>query len=129
MHEEKVRRLYAVLNSDNPRAAVDSFRDDGEWQWPRGGPDAGVYRGREEIARAAEQWDDSWADFEMEPEEIIERGDEVFVMCRYRGTGRGSGVPIDTHVAHVWEFDGDQVARLRMFGQAERARQRFLDNL
>jgi hypothetical protein len=61
--------------------------------------EAGVYRGHDAISAAPQRWADSWDDFSMEPEEVIERGDEVFVMCRYRGRGRASGVPLDSIVA------------------------------
>jgi ketosteroid isomerase-like protein len=127
VHEETVREIYVFLNEGRRREVMQRFAEDAVWEWPPGGPDAGVYRGHEEINRAAQRWGDSWDDFRLEPEEVIERGDEVFVMCRYLGTGRGSGVPIDSEIAHLWEFRGDRVARLRMFGEAEKARQRFLE--
>jgi uncharacterized protein len=127
MHEATVREIYVLLNEARHEEAMKRFAADAVWEWPPGGPDAGVYRGHEEITRAAQRWGDSWDDFRLEPDEVIERGDEVFVVCRYRGAGRGSGVPIDSRVAHIWEFRGDEVARLRMFGEAERARRRFLE--
>jgi ketosteroid isomerase-like protein len=44
-----------------------------------------------------------------------------------RGRGRSSGLEIDDPVAHLWEFRGGRAVRLRMFGDVERARQRFLE--
>jgi ketosteroid isomerase-like protein len=41
-----------------------------------------------------------------------------------RGRGRGSGVPLDSLVAHLWEIRDGKVARWRIFGDAEKARRR-----
>jgi ketosteroid isomerase-like protein len=41
------------------------------------------------------------------------------VLTRYRGRGKGSGVPVDNEGAHVWALRDGKVVRLEIF--ADRA--------
>jgi len=127
-HRELVERAYAAFNAGDRDRFMAVLHPDAEWHWPPGLADTDVYRGAEEIARAMARWTDAWEDFRMEPEEILERGERVFVAARYAGHGRTSGLPIDQLVAHVWEFAGDRATRTRMFGDVEKSRRRFLES-
>jgi ketosteroid isomerase-like protein len=40
----------------------------------------------------------------------------VVAVARYRGTGKASGVPVETTVAHLYAFEGGKIVRWRMFG-------------
>jgi ketosteroid isomerase-like protein len=124
---EIVERAYVALNAGDPEGFMAIVRSDAEWHWPPGVADTDVYRGIDEIRRAVGVWTDAWIDFRMEPEEMLEQGDSVFVAVRYSGRGRTSGLPIDQAVAHVWELSGDQAVLVRMFGDVEKARRRFLE--
>jgi ketosteroid isomerase-like protein len=62
----------------------------------------------------------------MEAEEVVEDGDEVLAVARYRVRGAGSGVEIDAAVAHLFSFRDGLVTRWWMFGDADKARRRFL---
>jgi ketosteroid isomerase-like protein len=81
----------------------------------------------EGLRRGIEAWFEPWVGFRFEPREVLERGDEVLAIVRYRGRGRSSGLEIDDRVAHLWEFRGGRVVRLRMFGDVEKARRRFVE--
>jgi ketosteroid isomerase-like protein len=85
-----------------------------------------VYRGLDEMARGLASWSESWGEFRMEPLELIEKGDDVFVMARYRVRGAGSGVPIEQELGHLLRLRGGRVTHWWMFGDAAKARQRFL---
>jgi uncharacterized protein len=124
VHEELIREIYVRVNADRSDEVPELLQEDAVLELPPGNLDAGVHRGHDAISQAAQGWADSWDDFSMEPEEVVERGDEVFVMCRYRGRGRGSGVPLDSLVAHLWEIRDGKVARWRIFGDAVKARRR-----
>jgi ketosteroid isomerase-like protein len=117
---ERVRHAYGDVE-----AFVTTLHPDAEWHWPRGVADQDVFHGRDEIRRGVEQWGEPWEDFSMEPVELLDRGDDVLVVVRYRGRGSASGMEIDQLVAHLWEFQGGLAARLRMFGDVEKAKRRF----
>jgi uncharacterized protein len=121
---ESVQRAYIALGGD----LEDFFailHPQAEWHWPRGMPDRRVYRGKEEIRRGVDTWAESWADLRMEPVELLERGEDVLAVVRYRARGRASGVEIDERVVHVWEFRDGLVVSMRIFGDEEKAKRRF----
>jgi uncharacterized protein len=126
-HRELVERAYGALNAGDIEGFKAFMDPEGEWHWPPNVADTDVYRGADEVARAIARWSESWADFQMHVEELVERGDSVFVVARYCGHGRTSGLPIDQTVAHVWDVSAGRVTRVRMFGDVEKARQRFLE--
>ena len=80
-----------------------------------------TYEGFDGFVRFAEQVGEAWAEFRMEPEEVFERGDVVVVLVRAVGTGRGSGVQIDSPVAMVGEVRDGRIATLRVEPDREAA--------
>jgi ketosteroid isomerase-like protein len=120
-----VEELIRQLNTPNPRVA-DMCHPEIEWHWPPTTPGASVFHGSEELQRGLYTWAESWDELTMEPEEIIEDGDFVLVMLRYRMRGAGSGVQLQESVAHVHEFEDGLLRRWWMFGDADKARRRFV---
>lgn len=86
------------------------FDPDIEWRPLDGEGD--VEHGHEGARRAMERWLESWDGYWLQPEEFIERGDEVIVVVREGGRGSASGVEIERRYAHVWTFGGDRIVRL-----------------
>jgi ketosteroid isomerase-like protein len=97
-----------------------------EWHWPATTPGAAVFRGHAGITEGLEQWSESWEELLMEPEEILEDGDWVLAILQYRMRGAGSGVYLEAPVAHLHQLEDGLVRRWWMFGDAEKARRRFL---
>jgi ketosteroid isomerase-like protein len=120
-----VEEIYRRLNEID-LGAVEHFHPEAEWHWGSAAPGQSVYRGREQLREGLMLWRESWGDFRMEPEEIVEADDDVFVMARYRARGVGSGVEFETTVAHLLRFRDGLVASWWMFGDAAKARRRFL---
>ena len=120
-----VEELIRQLNTPNPRVA-DMCHPEIEWHWPPTTPGASVFHGSEELQRGLYTWAESWDELTMEPEEIIEDGDFVLAMLRYRMRGAGSGVQLQESVAHLHEFEDGLLRRWWMFGDADKARRRFV---
>lgn len=71
---------------------------------PYHGPD-GILNGV--FARIGAEWND----FSANPEELLDAGDTVIALGRYRGTFRATGRPLDAQLVHVWRIaDGKAVA-------------------
>jgi len=102
------------------------FHSEIDWHWSRNAPGERVFRGHEGIATGLAIWTESWGEFQMEPEEFIEQGDDLFVRVRYRVRGAGSGIDIENLVAHVMRVDDGLIRSWWMFGDPEKARRRFL---
>jgi ketosteroid isomerase-like protein len=123
---EIVERSYAALARGDMDGFVALLPADAEWHWPHGMADTDVFRGLAEIRRGLDLWAESWADFRMGLLELLERDDAVLAIVRYSAHGRVSRVRLDESLAHLWEFSGEAAVRLRMFGDVEKARRRFL---
>jgi ketosteroid isomerase-like protein len=80
----------------------------------------GVHRGLDAFRHFVEQVDEMWEDFQIEPEEFIDAGDNVFVASRMSGRGRGSGVEVEMRAFAVWTLREGKVSRWRA-GYRDRA--------
>ena len=84
-------------------------------------PDQGVYRGHAGCRRWLEDWGAAWADWSIEPEQVIDAGDWVVVFIRMRTRGRGSGVEVERKDAHVYKLGDGKVVRLDYYNDREQA--------
>ena len=48
--------------------------------------------------------DETWAEFRIILDEFRDLGDRVLVLGRTEGRGRGSGVPVDSPYAAIFDF-------------------------
>jgi ketosteroid isomerase-like protein len=124
-HRARVEEIIEQLNTRDPRMA-DMCHPEIEWRWPSDTPGVSVFRGTEELQRGLYTWAESWGELNMEPEEILEDGDYVLAMIRYRMRGAGSGLLLEQSVAHLHQFESGLLRRWWMFGDADKARRRFL---
>jgi ketosteroid isomerase-like protein len=97
-----------------------------EWRWPEATPGSSLFHGPGDVARGLEQWAESWDQLVMDPYEVIEDGDYVLVLMTYRMRGAGSGVYLEAPVAHLHQIENGVLRRWWMFGDADKARRRFV---
>jgi uncharacterized protein len=119
---ETLRGVYAEWSRGNWTPKFEFYDPDMEWGWAPDFPGlAGVYHDPAERNERVRTWLSEWDDWRCEAEEYIVAGSQVVVLTRYRGRGRGSGVPVDTMGAHVWRFRDGKVVRLEMFSDRANA--------
>lgn len=114
-------------NLDAVRAFYDRFnRGDDDWtsgiavDWPRDTPDTAAGAIHPDLHASRERFERAWSELTIEPEELIERGDHVLALVRYRATGRTTGAALNAPVAHLFELRDGRIERLRMStGHAE----------
>lgn len=83
-----------------------------------------VYRGRDGIESFLGEVDETWEEFRPIPEEYRDLGNRVLALGRLKTRGRGSGVPIDSPWAGIYDLRGGEVSRIRTYldhGEALRA--------
>ena len=78
--------------------------------------DGNPYRGPEAIlggvfARIGAEWDG----FAAIPEEIIDGGDTVIALGRYRGTYKATGRALDAQLVHVWRIADGKAAAFQQY--------------
>jgi ketosteroid isomerase-like protein len=88
---EVVRRAYEAWNAGDLDAAAEFLDPVIEWRMPPNFPEAGTYQGIEEVKSRLEEFLESWEEFQVEVEELIETGDRVVALTRSRAEAKASG--------------------------------------
>ena len=113
MTEDDVRGLvegYEAWNRREPDALGELLDPEMEWEPGFGALEQGVHRGAEGFRGFVASWIESFDDFRIEPELLVQVGEQVVVIAHQRGRGHGSGIELEQQVVHVWTVrDGKAV--------------------
>jgi ketosteroid isomerase-like protein len=120
---ERIHRLlrHAAATGDW-EPFLETIHPEIEW-FPHGlFPDQEVVHGRDGVkARFKLLWED-FEQIEFEPEEIIDAGDETFVIRLYMSArGKGSKVQVENRMYQVVRFRDDMLVRLNWYRTREEA--------
>jgi len=118
---EILEQGYAALNRGDLSVVRGLLHPEIEWHEPAPSLEAGTHRGRESFERFLSGWLESFEDFRVEPQQIVERGDRLIVVVRQTGRGRVSGVQVDATLAHIWTVDGGLAIRWEAIPDPNRA--------
>jgi ketosteroid isomerase-like protein len=113
MSEENVdvvRKLFAVLDRQDWRAALAFFDPEVEWS-----PTEGTYRGLEGLASSVAEWLEPWEEHHIEAEEFTEAGNQVLAVVHLTGRGAGSGMEIDQRFFQVYAVSNGKIIRMVEF--------------
>jgi ketosteroid isomerase-like protein len=131
MSQENVEVVRAMLEAMGPETERDDlleefFDPEIEWHDTPNFPSAGVYVGRDAFGRHAAEFEDAWADWGIEIEDIRAAGDRVVARIRYRGVGKQSGAPITGGLetpatGAVFELREGRILRVVQFVRYEEA--------
>jgi uncharacterized protein len=115
---EIVRRALQAWERSDLKGAADLLDPEVEWRMPPNIPEAGTYRGRDEVMRRLEEFLEAWDDLAVTVEELIDAGDRVVALVRYSGQGRGSGIEIGgvSTDAQVWTLRDGKALRVELYG-------------
>ena len=118
---ETLRRGYDALNRGDLSVVLGLLDADIEWHEPAPSPDAGSHRGRDSFERFLRGWLESFDDFRVEPEQVVERGDDLVAVVHQSGTGRTSGLQVQARLAHVWTVANGTAVRWEAVRDVEAA--------
>ena len=103
-----VRGIYDAFASGDVPAVLGAMSPDIVWNEAENFPlaDRNPYIGPNAIlegvfARLAADWDG----FAVGVEELLDAGDAVVALGRYRGTHRATGRAIDAQLVHIWRIE------------------------
>ena len=124
---EIAQRLFeefqAGLEGGDPGAWFDTgmVADDWEWVLPTPFEEKSVWRGRQEWVEFVRVFMGECEDFSIQFEQLIDAGDDrVVTIYRLRGTGKGSGVPIEWRQGMITELrDGRAIRTTNYLNRAE----------
>jgi ketosteroid isomerase-like protein len=102
----------AVLRGLDPAIEVDP---------PPEFPGEGSYHGHAGFLAYAQAWLETWEEYRLVPEDLIDAGDRVIAVNRAIGRGKGSGIEVETQMAHVWTLREGKAVRLEIFRMSAEA--------
>ncbi len=112
---EVVRAIYeSWLNGESARELIDS---EIEYVNPPDAVETGVRRGREAFRGIG----DAYEEIRIEPLRYMDAGDDVVVIARVTGRGRGSGIDIDWRHGYIWTIRNGKGVRFRWFNKPDEA--------
>ena len=106
---ELVRRIYDAWEREE--SARDFIAADIEYVNPSYAVEPGTRRGRKSLASVR----DTYKDFKIKVERIIDAGDETVVLAHYTASGSVSGVPLAGEHGYVWTVRDGLAVRFRWF--------------
>jgi ketosteroid isomerase-like protein len=106
---ELVRRIYDAWNREE--SARDFIAADLEYVNPSYAVEPGTRHGRRSLALVRDTYDD----FEIKIDRIIDAGDETVVLARYTASGPVSGVPVAGEHGYVWTVRDGLAVRFQWF--------------
>jgi ketosteroid isomerase-like protein len=122
--EENVEIVQSIYEAVNRRDWDGAFRDQHpnvELTTPPGAFTAGTYRGREECQAYFEELLTAFEEVAVEPEEIVESGDQVAVVLRSQARPKAGSAKIEIRNGHLWTIRDGKVVSLRIFPEPEEA--------
>jgi uncharacterized protein len=118
---DALRPVYDEWAKGNFEPQFSVYAPDMQWGYSSEFPESGM---AVEIGQKSGRLRDflsPWERWLCEAEEYIDAGDRVVVFTQYRGTGKESGVEVDTRGAHVWTMRDGKAVRLEVFSARRRA--------
>jgi ketosteroid isomerase-like protein len=103
--EDDIRVLldgYEAWNRGEFDVLAEVLDPEMEWEPGFGDLNAGVHHGADGFRGFVDSWLESFDDFSIRPELLVQAGDTVVVVAHQHGRGQGSGIELDTRVVHVW---------------------------
>src|SRR4051794_12964981 len=114
-----VRGALQTFGDGDTDGFLDALRHDIVWEAPNGGhfPGGGEQLGRDAVkSEFIDNCERTFTEFGFQPESFIDAddADAVVVIGRYEGGGV-EGARVDEPAVQIWEFQGNAVARVRIF--------------
>src|SRR3954470_19155529 len=114
-----VRGALQTFGDGDTDGFLDALRQDVVWEAPNGGhfPGGGEQLGRDAVkSEFIDNCERTFTDFGFRPETFVDADDTdaVVVIGRYEGSGV-EGARVDEPAVQIWEFQGNAVARVRIF--------------
>jgi ketosteroid isomerase-like protein len=110
---ELVKRGWEAYESGDLSAALVNLSPDMVTHVAAPIPVAGTYHGREGFLQVTLDWAEGFDELVVTGEEFVDTpGDKVMVRARHRGSGVGSGVPVETDVWYVFTIRKGKTVRV-----------------
>jgi ketosteroid isomerase-like protein len=117
---ELVRRLNEIMDREGVGRVFDAaiaeglFDDDLEWVEDPSGPDSGTYVGLSAVRSLVADRMEAF-EIDQQTERLIDAGDDVVALVRWRARGQSSGAEAEMRLAMVNSLRAGKIVRVRFF--------------
>jgi ketosteroid isomerase-like protein len=118
---EIVRILYEAVNRGDWSSASHLVHPDFEWTTSDRVPNAGTYRGLEEVRRFFEDQRRPFEEVVSEPERFVECDDRIVALALLRSKPRGSDAIIESRIGHLWTMRDGKAVSCKAFAKRDEA--------
>lgn len=119
---DAIKEAYLAVGKDDFDGLLDIVDPDIVLRDRPESPDPRTYHGHAGTREALHSSDETFEGFELEPEEFIPVGNHVVVVVlTMRGTGRGSGIPVQERIAHQWRVRDGKAVALQVYSDPDEA--------
>lgn len=115
---EVVKGIYGAFSRGDIGAVVAAMAPDMVWNEAENFPyaDRNPYVGPEAIVQGVfMRLGADWEGFAVAIDELLDAGDKVVVLGRYKGTCRRTGKVVDAQIAHVWTVRNGNVVGFQQY--------------
>jgi ketosteroid isomerase-like protein len=110
---EIAKQAIDAFNATDVEAFAALTTPDFAWSPSMVAIDGEIFRGREGIGRYFDYLDSAWETFHILRDGFRDSADVVIMLGRLQGRGKVSGVPVDSSLGMVFDFQGARIARIR----------------
>lgn len=113
-----IRGIYDAFAIGDVAGVLDRMSPDIVWNEAENFPyaDGNPYIGPAAVAGGVfARCGGEWAGFAVVVQEILDAGDSIVVLGRYRGTYKATGRDQNTQMAHIWRVAGGKAIRFQQY--------------
>ena len=118
-----VERAVEALNRRDVEAFLQNAEPEVVQDWSRAmGPQQGIYRGEDEVARFLQSWWDAFDESVIIVDELIDAGDQVVTAFHGRQRGRSSGIEVEGPGAVLlWSLNDGKIVAATLYQERDDA--------
>ena len=106
---DTARAAYNAFRSGDSETLRELFAEDATWVSSDSVPLGGTVEGRDNIMDYFGQLPTLWSDFDVEPEQFIDGGDDVVIAGTQRASGEGGS--FEARYLHLMHFEDGKLKR------------------
>lgn len=113
-----IEAIYAAFGTGDVPGVLERMSPDIVWNEAENFPyaDRNPYLGPEAVltgvfARIGEEWEG----FTVVPEDILDAGETVVALGRYKGVFKATGRSLDAQLVHVWRVEDGKAVRFQQY--------------
>jgi ketosteroid isomerase-like protein len=120
---DAVKASYEAFNRRDFDAFFEYYDSDIVWEQDEKFVEPGTHYGHDGVRRVFESVFESFDEFQVEVEELLDLGDRVLAILRIAGTAKLTGMELGTPGAHLFSFRDGKIVKLQLFVDPAEARE------